>query len=66
MSELGQILVNLVNIVPSGIVVFFPSYTFLNTVQRLWASTKVLERIAARKTASHAWLIGKYVFLIPW
>lgn len=53
MSELGQILVNLVNIIPAGLVVFFPSYKFLNTVQRLWANSKVLEKIAARKTVGN-------------
>jgi len=48
-SELGQILINLVNVIPAGVVIFFPSYSFLNTVQQVWTSSAVLEKIAQRK-----------------
>lgn len=36
--ELGRILVNLARIVPDGMLVFFPSYTFLDTSIKIWKS----------------------------
>jgi hypothetical protein len=51
-GELGQLLVNLVNVVPAGMVVFFSSYSTLDTVRRLWVADKTLEKIGARKRVS--------------
>ncbi|KIY49612.1 DNA repair helicase [Fistulina hepatica ATCC 64428] len=48
-AELGQILINFACVVPRGLVVFFPSYNFLNTAKTRWTETGVLERIKARK-----------------
>lgn len=50
--ELGQLLINLVNVVPAGMVVFFSSYHILNTVRRLWMENKTLEKIGLRKKVS--------------
>lgn len=50
MTELGQILSNLVNLVPDGLVVFFPSYSFLNALRAKWKETGVLDRWAQKKT----------------
>ncbi|KAG9052955.1 ATP-dependent DNA helicase chl1 [Serendipita sp. 407] len=50
MSELGQILSNLVNIVPDGLVVFFPSYAFLNALRTKWKETGLLDKLALKKT----------------
>lgn len=36
-DELGRALLNICNIVPDGIVVFFPSYSFLETVTKRWS-----------------------------
>jgi len=52
-SELGQTLINLVNIVPAGVVVFFPSYSFLNTVRQVWTSSAIMDNIALRKAVFH-------------
>ena len=35
-DELGRSMVNLCNVVPDGVVVFFPSYVFLETVVKRW------------------------------
>jgi len=51
-GELGQLLVNLVNVVPAGVVVFFSSYSALGTVRRLWTADKTLEKIGLRKKVS--------------
>ncbi|KAF8650145.1 hypothetical protein AX16_005380 [Volvariella volvacea WC 439] len=49
MGELGQILLNLVTIVPSGMIVFFPSYSFLNGVKTIWANEGLMEKFGAKK-----------------
>jgi Rad3-related DNA helicase len=49
-TELGQILFNLVNIVPDGLVVFFPSYSFLFTLRSHWKESGLLDRIGQKKT----------------
>ncbi|KAH7103380.1 DNA repair helicase [Auriculariales sp. MPI-PUGE-AT-0066] len=36
MKELGMILFNLANVVPDGLVVFVPSYSFLTSVKKCW------------------------------
>ena len=51
-DELGQLLVNLVNVVPAGVVIFFPSYHVLDTVRKLWMADKTLEKIGMRKKVS--------------
>ncbi|KAF9778687.1 helicase C-terminal domain-containing protein [Thelephora terrestris] len=48
-DELGQLLVNLVNVVPAGVVIFFSSYHVLDTVRKLWMADKTLEKIGMRK-----------------
>jgi len=49
LGELGQLLLNLVNVVPAGMVVFFSSYNVLNTVRMLWMTDGTLEKIGVRK-----------------
>ncbi|RXW24469.1 hypothetical protein EST38_g1370 [Candolleomyces aberdarensis] len=34
----------------AGMIVFFPSYSFLNHTKEIWAKTKTLERFAVKKT----------------
>ncbi|KAK0441552.1 helicase C-terminal domain-containing protein [Armillaria borealis] len=48
-EELGQIILNLTNIVPGGMIVFFPSYKFLNTSKDNWKTGGVIERFSAKK-----------------
>lgn len=52
LDELGRTLANLCNIIPAGLVVFVPSYAFLDKVMARWkdpASGGVLQRLAAKK-----------------
>jgi len=46
---LGQLLLNLVSVVPAGMVVFFSSYSTLDNARRLWTADKTLEKITLRK-----------------
>ncbi|KAI0937761.1 hypothetical protein AcW1_003835 [Taiwanofungus camphoratus] len=48
-AELGQILFNFVNIVPGGMVVFFPSYSFLNGVKTAWKESGMMEKLRIKK-----------------
>jgi hypothetical protein len=48
-AELGQILFNFTNLVPDGIVVFLPSYAFLNTVKKQWETSGMLSKFTAKK-----------------
>ena len=49
LEELSRTFVNLVNIIPKGIVVFFPSYAFLSTCLIAWRDNGTLEQISSKK-----------------
>ncbi|KAL1919516.1 uncharacterized protein VTP21DRAFT_2209 [Calcarisporiella thermophila] len=49
MDELGLILVNLCAWIPDGVVVFFPSYSYLSLVLARWSETGVRARLEKRK-----------------
>lgn len=49
MAELGQVLFNFANLVPSGMVVFVPSYSFLHSVMAIWEKNGLLERLRTKK-----------------
>lgn len=48
-SQLGQVLLNFMSIVPAGMIVFFPSYKFLNTAKAMWLKTGTLDKFALKK-----------------
>ncbi|KAJ6557257.1 helicase C-terminal domain-containing protein [Mycena vulgaris] len=48
-GELGQILLNFAALVPRGMIVFFPSYHFLNTAKAAWQKSGVLARFEGKK-----------------
>ncbi|KAF8918871.1 helicase C-terminal domain-containing protein [Mucidula mucida] len=48
-NELGQIVSNFINVVPSGMIVFFPSYKFLNTAKDVWKSSGQIEKFGKKK-----------------
>lgn len=48
-TRLGMALASIAANVRGGMVVFFPSYTYLDTVIKLWRSTGVLSRLEASK-----------------
>lgn len=49
-SELGQILFNFASLVPAGMIVFFPSYHFLNVAKAAWTKSGMLEKFGLKKT----------------
>eukprot|EP00794_Sanderia_malayensis_P007331 gene7330-8151_t len=48
-EELGRLLVNICTVVPGGIVCFFPSYDYEETVHKRWENSGILQRIESRK-----------------
>ncbi|ORY92941.1 helicase C-terminal domain-domain-containing protein [Leucosporidium creatinivorum] len=49
LDELGQSIVNIAQVVPKGIVVFVPSYDFLNQVQARWEASGMIKRLKQKK-----------------
>lgn len=45
----GQLVIEMSQIIPDGIVVFFPSYIYMEEILSIWDETKVLERISRNK-----------------
>ncbi|XP_067392341.1 ATP-dependent DNA helicase DDX11 isoform X2 [Emydura macquarii macquarii] len=52
MDELGRILSNLCNVVPGGVVCFFPSYEYEKQVYAHWERMGLLTRLATKKKTS--------------
>ncbi|XP_006462645.1 histidine phosphotransfer protein [Agaricus bisporus var. bisporus H97] len=48
-AELGQILLNFANVIPAGVVVFFPSYSFLKFAKSVWKAGGTLDRFSAKR-----------------
>ncbi|KAJ1909776.1 ATP-dependent DNA helicase chl1 [Tieghemiomyces parasiticus] len=48
-QELGQTLLNLCNIIPNGLVCFFPSYAYLHQVHAEWQRSGMLDRLHRKK-----------------
>jgi chromosome transmission fidelity protein 1 len=48
-DELGRTLLNLCNVVPSGFVVFLPSYNYESVIFQRWRSTGMLSQINNKK-----------------
>ncbi|XP_007935373.1 ATP-dependent DNA helicase DDX11 [Orycteropus afer afer] len=48
-DETGRILCNLCNVVPGGMVCFFPSYEYLRQVHARWEQSGLLARLAVKK-----------------
>ncbi|KAL7334345.1 ATP-dependent DNA helicase chl1 [Mucor circinelloides] len=52
MDEVGNTIANLCNVIPDGIVCFFPSFTYLDQVYKRWATINngsILQQIEKRK-----------------
>ncbi|XP_075711853.1 ATP-dependent DNA helicase DDX11 isoform X2 [Rhinoderma darwinii] len=49
MDETGRILANLCNVVPGGLVCFFPSYDYEKLILDHWEKTGLLKRLAVKK-----------------
>lgn len=50
LAELGQLLLNLINLIPDGVVVFFPSYNFLDTIKAGWNELGMMQKFSVKKT----------------
>ena len=48
-AQLGLVLLNVCSVVPDGVVVFFPSYGYLDEVVRAWQATATWDRLASKK-----------------
>lgn len=49
MDETGRILSNICNVVPAGVVCFFPSYEYLRRITSHWESNGTIARLANKK-----------------
>ncbi|ERE83173.1 putative ATP-dependent RNA helicase DDX11-like protein [Cricetulus griseus] len=49
MEETGRVLCNLCNVVPGGVVCFFPSYEYLRQIHAHWDKTGLLARLSVKK-----------------
>ncbi|WBW72840.1 ATP-dependent DNA helicase Chl1 [Schizosaccharomyces osmophilus] len=47
--ELGRTLVNFTSLVPDGVVVFFPSFSYLQFITDVWKNDGILERLQKKK-----------------
>ena len=48
-DELGRLLANACQVAPGGVVVFFPSFAYADTVYERWVKTGVNSQIARHK-----------------
>ncbi|KAK6621073.1 hypothetical protein RUM43_011379 [Polyplax serrata] len=48
-DELGRLLINVCNVVPAGVVCFFPSYEYESFVYQHFDKTKVIQRLECKK-----------------
>lgn len=49
MDETGRVLSNICNVVPGGVVCFFPSYEYLRRITSHWEASGALARLANKK-----------------
>lgn len=49
MDETGRILSNVCNVVPGGVVCFFPSYEYSRRIIAHWEANGALTRLASKK-----------------
>ncbi|KAK6903226.1 hypothetical protein I203_108491 [Kwoniella mangroviensis CBS 8507] len=49
MTELGSVIQSIIGLVPDGVVVFLPSYSFLDKVRTTWASSGLMSKLGDKK-----------------
>jgi chromosome transmission fidelity protein 1 len=47
--ELGTLLTNIINLIPDGVVIFLPSYSFLAKLKEVWQGNGTLNRLDTKK-----------------
>lgn len=55
LTELGAVLLSIIALVPDGMVVFLPSYAFLDKVKAFWIQSGLLRKLDDKKQVS--WLV---------
>jgi regulator of telomere elongation helicase 1 len=53
LNSLGQTVINLIKLVPKGVLVFFPSYSLLNSIREFWQVLHTVHCTALHCTALH-------------
>lgn len=61
MDDLANALANYCNVVPHGIVVFLPSYAFLDSATKRWRESGALNRMGNRKKVRAVRLLKDFV-----
>lgn len=67
MDQTGQILANLCNVIPDGVVCFFVSYPYMETVFKRWATAEsgnILDRISKKKKVYIGILLMPLAYII--
>ena len=64
MTELGQILLNLINVIAAGVVVFFPSYTFLRSAKAVWEKAGSLDKFLMKREVRFCFFCLVLVFVL--
>ena len=62
MKELGRVVFNVCNVVPAGVVCFFPSYDYEAKVLSFWESTGFIEKIQVKKKVEKFVAFKKLIF----
>jgi chromosome transmission fidelity protein 1 len=52
LTELGSVLGSMIGLIPDGVVVFLPSYAFLEKVKAFWAKSGLMAKLGERKQVS--------------
>jgi chromosome transmission fidelity protein 1 len=47
--EAGRVILNLCQIVPKGLIAFFPSYSYMEKVIEIWKSVGILKQLSQKK-----------------
>ena len=62
MAELAQVILNFVNLVPDGMVVFVPSYSFLRLVVTTWEGSGIMGKLKSkRRVRTHLGFMAQWL-----
>lgn len=62
MKELGRVVFNVCNVIPAGVVCFFPSYDYEAKVLSFWESTGFIEKIQVKKKVDEWFISAKLIY----
>lgn len=61
-AELGQVIFNFINLVPGGMVVFLPSYAFLNVLKVSWEASGLMDKLRTKKKVGRLNIISPAIW----